>query len=283
LIPSIKMIFREHLVFHATDLLSERTRETFVSSFCDDKIAGTTEKVVTDSLNLLEKNYWPEEVGIDFEVRGRMFWPDGSNEFLPISLLLSQQRPKDSRVRLGMHEIMNCSEALASITAHEMGHMLVEWIARKANVVDPNKPFMDMWCKSIYEGVADWVAAVVTGSPIVGSKKIWFNRCIFEFKSLDEARSKSVGALPILLENSLREVSLLDFRAYREWLELVKKHLGCKPNPYAEGQWVAGELWRISNEGANAKTVFEAISEQIVSGRKVNDPTEFIYLLSTRL
>jgi hypothetical protein len=127
--PSIPLVFRENLSFHAEDLGSERTKEDFSSGVETAEVAKLTKNIVLQSLDLLDKQYWPKEIGIDFETWGRMYWPDGSMEELPISLIVSQQRPKDSRIRLGMHEILKDRDAQSSIVAHEMGHMLVEWIA----------------------------------------------------------------------------------------------------------------------------------------------------------
>jgi hypothetical protein len=279
--PSIPLVFRENLSFHAEDLGSERTKESFDSGVETAEVADLTKGIVLQSLDLLDKKYWPKEIGIDFETWGRMYWPDGSMEELPISLIVSQQRPKDSRIRLGMHEILKDRDAQSSIIAHEMGHMLVEWAGRKAGVVDPTKSFMDLWSKPIYEGVADWVAAVVTGSTIIGSNATWFSRNILAYDSLKDAREKSFGAMPVLLERGLNEMQLPQkYRAYREWLELVKKYLGDKPDPYAEGQWIAGELWKISDKQNQGKRVFGTVIDLLVSGKKMDNPEEFILLVS---
>jgi hypothetical protein len=163
-----------------------------------------------------------------------------------------------------------------------MGHMLVEWVGRKSGVVDAAKPFMDLWSKPIYEGVADWVAAVTTNSTVIGSNAIWFKRSILAFDSLEDAREKSVGAMPALLERGLNEMQLIEkYRAYREWLELVKKYLSDKPDPYAEGQWIAGELWKISDEGKRSKEVFGSAINLLLSGRPLIDPKDFVSLISS--
>jgi hypothetical protein len=105
----LNLIFREKLRFHAENLGSERTQEEFEVGLQSSEVAALTNQVVYSSLELLDRRFWPSEIGIDFESWGRICFPDGSQEELPISLVVSQQRPRDSRVRLGMYVLPETS------------------------------------------------------------------------------------------------------------------------------------------------------------------------------
>jgi len=246
-----------------------------------DKVA-TIRSVVSSSLDLLDLKYWPSEVIVDLESEAEMIFPDGFKELIPVSLIVSQQQPSKSSIRMGMWEIEGNSRAFESILAHEMGHMLPEWISRSAGITSPNEPFLTHWDKPIYEGVADWTSAVITGRTIIGSEDLWFCRDILKWDSRAESQN-TIGEMSRLITSALGQNGLLKFRAYREWAELVNRYLGDKPDPYAEGQWIASQLWKVSSGQRFAKNIFAAIQKIAEDGEKLESSEDFLIKIRSHL
>ena len=271
---------RENLCFIATDICGPRTFESFDLLPISKTLEESALKVVERCLFFLPLEFHPEQLWIDLEYSGKIIF-QGSERFelIPISLVMSQQQPASSRIRMGMHEIGNDIKAFESILAHEMGHMLPEWALRKSNLVSEQDSVIPFWSKPIYEGIADWLAAVITEQTVIGSDKIWFSRNINEFKSISEARD-TIGGMSKILEEGFKSEQLAPkFIAYQEWLNLVFHYFGDKVNPYAEGQWIASQLWEISNEIQGAKKLFKKILEIGLTGKELQDSESFVALL----
>lgn len=273
--PIISACNRKNLIFKAENLGDVRTDEIFQQEALSAEKNLDIRNTVDLCMQLLDEKYWPSQLHIDLETEAQMIFPDGFKENIPVSLITSQQQPSKSRIRMGMFELNGDAEAFKSILAHEMGHMLPEWACRKVGVTQSNDQFINHWSKPIYEGVADWVGAVISNSTIIGSKKIWFHRDILAWNSLSDAQN-TVGAMAKLVNESLNASELTKYRAYREWVELVDKYLGDQPDPYAEGQWIAKQLWELSDKQNNSKKIFNAIIEVAISGKKINKADSFL-------
>lgn len=169
---------RENLCFTADDISSPRICESYDLSPVSQSLEEFSQKIVKKCLAFLPLKYHPSHLWIDLEYKGKIIFSSNGSEEIPISLVMSQQQPSTSRIRMGMHEIEYDLPAFESILAHEMGHMLPEWCFRKAGLVTDEDTVIPYWSKSIYEGVADWIASVITEQTTIGSTQIWFSRDI---------------------------------------------------------------------------------------------------------
>ncbi len=273
--PIIDAFYRRDLTFEAPDLGGMRTGETFRQERLSLANSLALDATITDCLQLLDAKYWPAQVKIELETEAQMTFPDGFKETIPVSLIVSQQQPSISSIRMGMFEINDDAKAFKSILAHEMGHMLPEWACRKTGVTGADEPFLTHWSKPVYEGVADWIAAVISGTTLIGSHNIWFQRDILAWESLAESKG-TVGALARFMKESLQRTGLTKYRAYREWIDIVNRYMGDKPDPYAEGQWIAKQLWTLSTGRRNAKWICDAIIHVAASGQSFDDSEIFL-------
>lgn len=271
----IKASERKNLFFESCDLGSPRTNEFFDEVAVSEAKSDQIRLVVDQSLQLLDLRYWPVQLSIDLETSATMQFPDGFQEQIPISLIVSQQQPKDCSIRMGVWDIENDSIAFQSILAHEMGHMLPEFACRQTGVVPPSDPFLTHWSKPIYEGVADWTAAVIMNSSLIGSNSCWFSRDILKWETLAESQD-TVGDMAELLRSSITKLQLDNYRAYSEWIELVGKYLGDQPDPYAEGQWIAKQLWLKSSGRRRSRKVFDAIINVALTGDEFKSAEGFL-------
>jgi len=280
--PKITSVIRKNLAFESPNLGDARTSESFEAVDASEVESAAIRKIVSKSLELLDSKYWPKEVTVDLESEAEMIFPDGFRELIPISLIVSQQQPSKSSIRMGMWEIKGNFRAFESILAHEMGHMLPEWISRSAGITSINEPFLTHWSKPIYEGIADWTSAAITGRTIIGSEDVWFGRDILKWATLADSQN-TIGDMSKLITVALEQNGLLKFRAYREWAELVDRYLGNKPDPYAEGQWIASQLWKESCGQRYAKNVYVAIQNIAESGEELESSEDFLIKIKSYL
>lgn len=82
-----------------------------------------------------------------------------------------------------------------------------------------------------------------------------------------------------IIKNGFNRENLIQFHAYKEWLDLVSHYLGDKVAPYAEGQWIASQLWKISHGHLNAKKLFDKILAIGLSRKELQNSEDFIKLL----
>jgi len=272
----IEVIERTNLKFSAPNLGDARTLETFDIAQPNPKILSSAHKIARQALEFLDPKFHPSSLRIVLENWGEMTFEDGSTESIPLSLITSQQQPARSEIRMGMFEIGEDFRAFETILAHELGHMLVEWPCRQLGVTKADDFVLAHWEKPIYEGVADWFAAVLTRQTTIGSSEIWFSRDILRFQSLDEAR-KAPKMLLVDLEGGLNSLNLIEkFRAYSEWMNLVRKYIADIHDPYAEGTWIAGQLWEMSRGHDDAHRLANRIVNLAISGVRMPDPVEFL-------
>jgi hypothetical protein len=278
----IEVVERTDLEFSAPNLGDARSSESFAVREPASKILDSAQRISRLALSFLDPKFHPASLRIVLETRGVMTFEDGTKESIPLSLMTSQQQPAKSEIRMGMLELENDVTAFETILAHELGHMLVEWPCRQSRVTKDEDFVLTHWEKSIYEGVADWFAAVVTGQTTIGSSEIWFSRDILRFGSLQEAR-EAPKMLLVDLERGLNSLGLIEkYRAYAEWMSLVREYISDIHDPYAEGTWVAGQLWKISQGTKDAHSLARRIVELALSGQSMADPEEFISFLRVR-
>ena len=272
---SIVFTHHQYLSFHAANLVSERTSESFSKQEVDRETRRLLAETAKTALSLLDDQFHPEALEVVLEENAEIHFPDGVVERIPVSVVVSQQRPAASQIRLGMFEMKDDPRALRSIFAHELGHMLFEWACRRAGVTKPEDFVLAHWSKPIYEGVADWVAAVTTGSTTIGSHHGWFRRGLLDYGSLEAAKA-TVG-LPAYLVDGLKKVGLVPkYRAYSDFMAIIGEYLKDLPDPYAEGSWIAGRLFSAANGQAEAKHLCMRIIAVAITGDQFNDAKVFL-------
>ena len=244
----VNIIQKENLSYSTSETSMERINEVYNIGAPSSQISNLVNEIVCKTSSLVDHKYLPKEINIQIENEALVKGPN-YEEMIPSSLILSLQVPQKNTIVLGMLEMNGDSKALESVLAHEVGHMLVEWIARDTGHTSKEESALQFWSKPIYEGVADFAAACITNSTVIGSHGIWFNRNILEYDTLNDSQNPSLS-MDKMIENSFIELDLIPrYKFYANWLRTIKMYLtdaGIK-DPYSEGTWVAGSLWKMSN------------------------------------
>ena len=245
---------RIDLYFETSGSSMDRISESYSVVEPENKAAKVIKEAVLAAAKLIDTSFWPDEFTIHLEKKATIKGP-AYIETVPTSLVLSRQIPQENAIRLGIYELENNEKAFASILSHEVGHMIMEWVSRKSGSTSPDDEVIPFWSKPIYEGIADFATACVTGSTLVGSNRIWFNRDILKYSSLEQSRNPE-EKMSTSIEEAFFSLNLIPhFKFYTSWLNTIEKFLektGTK-DPYSEGTWVAGELWRVSHECKNRR------------------------------
>ncbi len=185
-----------------------------------------------------------------------------------------QQREKDeiissvreSLIQIGLMEIENDELAFKSVLAHEMGHMLIEWPSRKMGFTAEQDALVTHWCKSIYEGIADWIGYNITASNYIGSPNIWFKRKLGEFQDLESVQN-NIGNIVEEIFTGLTSAELIPkYAAYQEWADLIKLQYTDKIDPYAEGSYLAWKL-QLKSQTIGFSNLFKNIIHELLSSR----------------
>jgi len=71
------------------------------------------------------------------------------------------------------------------------------------------------------------------------------------------------------------------YRAYSEWMTLVKEYVAEIHDPYCEGAWIAGRLWELSRGSLEAPSLARKIVELAISGQRLADPEDFLARLQS--
>jgi hypothetical protein len=272
----VKIEMRDKVEFEATTPYLSRGKEGFefttTPPWLQDLIQGTVEKTAS----LIDPLFFPEEVRIILEREVLVHHKDFSEQ-VPASLVLSGQIPPQNAIRLGLFEIGDDIAAIRSILAHEMGHMIMEWVARKSGKASESDFVLPFWSKAIYEGVADFAAVCVTGDTLVGSRNGWFQRDILQFSELSEVPPPSVQKIR---EGFVAHSLIPQFRTYVNWLAAIEDYFqgSGSREPYAEGTWIAGQLWRMSSS-CNDRIIWQTITSIAAEGKDLRDSKEFLRLV----
>lgn len=267
---------RENLVFESSDLTGNRTKETYEETSCGNEILRLSKSLYEKALGFLPRSYWPEKLNIALESKANItITGENINEEAPMSLITSRQVPNQSEIRMGMHEIEGDLDAYSSILAHELGHMIIEWPSRKQGVVKDSDEVIPFWSKSIYEGVADFFAVILTGSRIIGSENIWFNRSIDDFKDYESAKNSNKGTLSLAVEGLTSQDLDKKYKSYSHWLSLIEKYVNeLGEDPYTTGTVLARDLFNLS-ERIGQDAVMRKIIDIALTGKKFDLPQIF--------
>jgi hypothetical protein len=217
-----------------------------------------------------------EAIAVYLESSANIAYPDGTLENTPLSIITSLQDPPKNVIRLGISEIQDDVQAVRSILAHEMGHMLVEWASRQAGTTPKDQKFFSHWNKGVFEGVADFISAATTGSTIIGSRNCWFNRDILKYKSVEEAQQDR-QTLRMFTAHMNSSGWATQYRVYASFLNTLEK-LFQDPeviDPYAAGDWLAMKLWQASDDGKNSKEMILRILAIAQAGTKIESVEDF--------
>ena len=281
----ITVVKRTNFTFQADSIGAiDRTKESYSSSPVDPHLENLIKTTIRNTVKLLPTKYLPKRLTVNVESRGVFTAPGKRGEALPLSLVLTTQLPAKDQIRFSNYEIKNDSYSVQTVLAHETGHMLIEWACRKEGVTPPNQTFLSHWSKPIYEGVADYISATVNNTTIIGSSTAWFHRDILQYNSLAAAKNPALSIADVA-EQGLTSVGLIPrFGSYRDWIDGVRKiltQLDMK-DPYAEGTWLAGQLWKL-NDTYGAQTVFNAVLAIAITGEKFDDEQIFLDMVELRL
>lgn len=274
---------RKNLSFTTSSTSMDRENENFELATPPIKIREAIEQTICSTIKFIDKEYLPDELFIQLEHSAQVQSPNYS-ELIPTSLVLSQQIPIKNSIRLSLYELENDRTALNSILAHEVGHMLMEWIARRSNVTDSSQEVIHFWSKPIYEGIADFTSACVTGQTLIGSRDLWFGRDILQYNSLEDAKNPTLS-MAESIKIAFNEIGLIPkYQFYRNWLSTVEQFLKDAniKDPYSEGTWVAGQLWKMSNSCTD-KRIWSVLSKFAESGEPFSDSAEFIQAVNKNL
>lgn len=263
------------------DVFSSRKNESFVKVPVSREQEDIIRKTVSDAMAFLPAKYWPSKLTISLENKAIVSWSDGLVELLPMSLATSEQNPPRSAIRFGTFELNGNLAALQSIIAHEVGHSMIEWACRQAGVTAPNQFTISHWSKPIYEGVADFIAASVTHSTLI-APGTWVERDILEYPTLIESKNPKRSTSEILALAYGKLGLVPQYRSYNRFLDFVNQFTaktGIK-DPYSEGTWVAGSLWKLSNSGQNSRGIFRIILQLAVSGKEFQNSEDFVHAVT---
>ncbi len=270
----IRIVQHDSLRFRYEDNITNRRSSSSIARVHDHPEVVS---VVAETACLVDKKYHPILLTIHLEFEAEAETSE-LRETIPLSLVFSQQIPPENSIRLGMLEMKDDPIALRSILAHEMGHLIVEWVARTHGVAKASDYVIPFWSKPIYEGVADFAAACVTRSTLIGSEKCWFHRDILTYTTLEDARDPSLD-MGEQLERGFRTLGLIPkYDSYARWVDFIRssfKRQGIR-DPYSEGTWLAGQLWELSKNGLAGPKVWDAITRLTASGEAFHEPNFFL-------
>ena len=264
-------------MFNAAEFVRPRLSETFRSLPAPADIANAIEQTVHRVEALLPAFVHAEAMTIYLESSGSVVYPDGTIEMTPLSIITGMQSPKNNVIRLGIWEIQNDELALRSILAHEMGHMLVEWASRQAGTIPADQDLFRNWDASIYEGVAEFISAVTTGSTIIGCDTCWFHRDIFKYQTIDEARQDHL-TLEMLEAQMNSNGWAARYPVYGDFLKFLKDWFQdpTHVDQYAAGDWLAMKLWQASDSGKTPKDIIRRILEVAQTRVHIDSPEDFL-------
>lgn len=272
----IKIENRTNLQFESTDAFLTRQNETYLSNEASPEIKSLVQQTVLDTIQLIDPTFYFSNIKIQLESEA-LIKSASYTETIPISVVFTQQLPPENAIRFGTLEVINDPQAFRSILAHEMGHMIMEWVARKNGTAKESDSVLPFWSKSIYEGVADFASACVTGKTLIGSKGAWYSRDILKYQDLDSARNPNPNIADII-SNGFSSIGLIPkYRSYVELSETLTDLVKSKAmkDSYAEGTWVAGQLWKLSSE-CHDKKIWKTLTEFSKRGTAIQDPADFI-------
>lgn len=279
----IKVTFKNNISFGADGLAGPRLDEVFSSNSAPKDLTELTVKTIEEEIKLLPPEFHSVPITIFFEVQATLRFADGFTQDTPLSVLTSMQNPLENSIRLGIYEVRNDPVSVRSILAHEMGHMLVEWASRQTGVTPTEQLLFSAWSKGIYEGVADFISSAVTRSTLIGSNTSWFHRDILKYLGSTLQQTQTDRLSLKMAESGLPSINLVpQYRAYREWLDWLKGAFQDPAviDPYAQGDWLAGELWKRSDNGRCANLVVTQIIRMGAGGTKFDDPNQFLNTLN---
>ena len=160
----------------------------------------------------------------------------------------------------------------------------MEWVARKSGSTSLDDEVIQFWSKPIYEGIADFAAACVTGRTLIGSNNLWFHRDILKYDSLEMSKNPDES-----MYNSIARAFFLQgltpkSKFYTNWLNTIEQVLirAETKDPYSEGTWVAGELWRMSHNCKDQK-IWIILSDFAASGKLFNHSDVFIQSVKDKM
>lgn len=275
-----RVVFKNNLAFTAPSVASlDRRDETYSTENTDPELESLILSTVQKTATLLPARYLPPRLTIHIERDALYTKPDHAAEQIPLSMVFTTQVPTRNEIRYSDFEMRDRPEATRTIVAHEVGHMLIEWACRAVGVTKPTDATVQSshWVGSVYEGVADYIGAVVSGTTIIGSPGAWYSRDILQFDTLAEARQGRVPTLRLVEEGWTQAGLIPRYSTYVDLIAEFKKEASDDTvgDAYVEGPWLAGQLWRLG-EAEGFKKVFDVILEIAVSGRQYTDPEVFL-------
>ena len=274
---NFKVEHRKDLEFSSISLVGDRQDERFISSAVEPNLLSSTKRVINVCADVLPREYHPELIKIALETNAKVKIKDDPVQDLPISMILSMQIPKAYEIRMGTWEISNNMPAYESVLAHEMGHMLIEWPCQKYGIVSKDDRILSHWDRSIYEGVADFFAAGVTGNTTIVAKDLWFHRSLYDFSSFGESTYPKKN-LYIQIRDGLKSIGLVPkYKAYSDWLLEVKEWIEVMGrDPYSQGTWIAQQLWNISDSGKKLHETMGRLIEIALTGKELKNSEDLL-------
>lgn len=278
----VKIEKRTNLKFTTSETSMDRKNESFKLQLVDPVLENLIKDIVNKCTLLIDKYFLPSEITFHLEYSAHVVGPDYSEE-IPAGIVLSRQTPKENSVRIGMFDLEN-ENTLRYVLAHEMGHMLPEWVSRKSGKTKKIDEVITFWSKPIYEGIADFSASYVTQNTSLGKLDDWYHRDILTYDYLEDARSQKLG-MTEMCKKGFEQLGLIPkYKFYQNWIDTIDMYVqetGMK-DPYSEGSWVAGQLWKMSDMGSNKK-IWQALADLAYSGKDFSCSNEFITHVSQAL
>jgi hypothetical protein len=274
----VKVIQKQNLTYRSVNLGSSlRGHESYTEKAAPPKLNQLIVSVVKITARLLPSKFLPKTLIINIEEEA-LFSKNGSVfERIPLSLIFTAQVPLKNQIRFSNYEIKNCAQCIRTILAHETGHLLMEWVGRGSGVLKLDQTMHTIWSGSIYEGVADYISAIVNQTTDIGARGAWFGRNILQYKTLEEAQAQSTNTLQVV-EAAFKMSGLIPrYRSYSDMISEMKSEWPAAGyrDPYIEGSWLAGELWRLS-QVKGSRAVFGSIVHIASKGQRFSDPREFL-------
>jgi hypothetical protein len=247
--------------FTADSFLAEKSEVKFVERPSKAKYQQWAQEVVDKVNAILPADGCVPAVKIKLAFKATVKDSQGKKAVIPISNIESYQEPQTQSIRLGMMELADSKIGYQMTVAHEYSHLVFERVSRSAGKTTADKPIMDHWVKSVYEGYADALATIAYRFPHSGDPKDWGTRHLLQYKTLDEAKNAR-SELVKKAEAEFRKRGLIPkYPIYSDWLDKIGKYIAANGNtdPYAEGTWLAGQLYQRADASDSIKNIAQTL------------------------
>ncbi|MBO9666664.1 MAG: hypothetical protein J7501_07595 [Bdellovibrio sp.] len=272
---NLQVVTRKNLRFSNPNLqITARASETFEIDSSAPEYEALVKESALKVIALLPEQYQTGNLTINIESSGTFIDPTGFEENIPLSVLLSVEMPEVNQIRICNHELKTDLISTRSLVSHEVGHVIISRLWDASGKIEHGDW---AWKKSIYEGVADYIAATATNQTSGGTN--WWDRDVLRYKSFEEANKQTLLATVEAVKAAYAKDGLLKFRSYQNLISSLEAELSELPTPPADsnaiGSWLAGQLWLLNQEYGKDK-VLSAVFKIALTGDKKSDPQAFV-------